>query len=151
MRVVAALLEQEGRYAFILRSNPPFEGRLGLIGGRVEDQEDYDEAIVREIHEETGCQASAERIGTITIHYEGYGSSIHALYRAHTSDAPRTTEPSEGEIVLFTDHEVLSHPKLHAFTKRVVELLIAGEPFTGSASIGPGPEYPIDDFTLETR
>jgi ADP-ribose pyrophosphatase YjhB (NUDIX family) len=150
MRVAASLLGYDGAYAFMIRKNPPFEGQLNLVGGRIEAGEDADHAIVREIREETGCEAQVKRIGTIDIRYDGRDPMPHTFYTAIAQDAPCTCEPSEGEIVLLTIEEALASPKVHPFIRRIIGVILAGEPFTGSARIGPGPEYQVLDFTLGT-
>ena len=147
MRVVSALLGYEGTHAYMIRATPPMEGMMCRIGGKVDGAESLDTAIVCEIREEAGCEAVVERIGSLLITYDGLRPTPHTFYRARTSTTPYTTEPSEGTIILLSIDEALGHPKLHPFTKRVVELLLHNEPFDGSVRIGPGPEYKMLEFT----
>ena len=89
------------------------------------------------------------RIGTIDSHYGGIDPTLHTFDFPVAQDAPSTREPEEGEIILFGIEEALNHPLLHPFTRRIIELLVTREPFTGSARIGPGPEYAVKEYTIE--
>lgn len=61
--VAAAAIEQ-GRVLVVRRTKPPNANRLALPGGRVEPGESLFEAAVRELREETGVEAEAERVMT---------------------------------------------------------------------------------------
>lgn len=61
---VSAALIRDGRILMIRRRNPPNAGQLALPGGKVEVGESLRDAAVRELHEETGVEAFAERILT---------------------------------------------------------------------------------------
>lgn len=60
--VVGAALVREGRVLAARRTHPPVSaGRWELPGGKVEDGESRDAALVREIAEELGCRIVVER------------------------------------------------------------------------------------------
>lgn len=61
---VAAAVVHQGRVLMVQRRNPPNAGMLALPGGRVEPGEPLLEAALRELHEETGIIADAERVLT---------------------------------------------------------------------------------------
>ena len=59
--VVGAALVREGRLLAARRTTPPeAAGRWELPGGKVDPGETADEAVVREIAEELGCEVSLE-------------------------------------------------------------------------------------------
>ncbi|MGQ4879825.1 NUDIX hydrolase [Billgrantia sp. LNSP4103-1] len=60
----AAALVHRGRLLTVRRRYPPNAGLLALPGGKVEAGEPLLEAAVRELHEETGVLAEAERVLT---------------------------------------------------------------------------------------
>jgi 8-oxo-dGTP diphosphatase len=59
---VDAVLVRDGRILLVRRGRPPFEGMHALPGGFVEAGETVEQAVVREVREETGLQAPVERI-----------------------------------------------------------------------------------------
>lgn len=55
IRCVGAIIHDlDGRLLLVRRANPPAAGTWSLPGGRVEQGEDDDAAVVREVLEETG-------------------------------------------------------------------------------------------------
>jgi ADP-ribose pyrophosphatase YjhB (NUDIX family) len=58
MRVIpcvgAVVLDDEGRLLLVRRARPPGEGLWSLPGGRIEPGESAEEALAREVAEETG-------------------------------------------------------------------------------------------------
>ncbi len=63
--VVGAALIRDGRVLASRRTGPPrLAGMWEFAGGKVEDGESDEDALVRELREELGCEASiGERIG----------------------------------------------------------------------------------------
>lgn len=59
--VGAVILDEDGRLCVIQRGKAPAQGRWSLPGGRVEAGESDEEAIVREVLEETGLRVSIDR------------------------------------------------------------------------------------------
>lgn len=55
---------KDGAVLLVRRRNPPDAGRWGFPGGKVESGESIHQAAVRELYEETGLQAIAERTFT---------------------------------------------------------------------------------------
>lgn len=61
---VIATLFRDGQVLLVRRANPPDVGRWGFPGGKVELGESIMDAAIRELHEETGIQATAQQVFT---------------------------------------------------------------------------------------
>lgn len=64
-----ALIRDGDRLLLVQRATPPLQGYWGLPGGRVELGETVEQALLREVQEETGLQVAVER-------YLGYIDAI---------------------------------------------------------------------------
>lgn len=72
--VGAVVFDDDGRLLLIRRGNPPAQGQWSLPGGRVESGERSEEAVVRELQEETGLIGAVERhVGAIRRDAPGGG------------------------------------------------------------------------------
>ena len=64
--VGAVVFDAEGRLLLVQRANPPAQGRWSLPGGRVEPGEQAQDAVRREVREETGLDVEVIReVGTV--------------------------------------------------------------------------------------
>lgn len=79
--VACLLRDAEGRYLFVRRAKDPARGTLDLAGGFVDPMETVEEAVRREIREETGLEVS--RISYLTSRPNVYPFSGIDVY---TSD-----------------------------------------------------------------
>jgi 8-oxo-dGTP diphosphatase len=59
--VGAIVVDDAGQFLLIRRANPPAQGQWSLPGGRVEPGEDWRDAVVRELLEETGVRGQVDR------------------------------------------------------------------------------------------
>lgn len=57
--------EDSGRILLVERGKPPLEGLWSLPGGLVETGERLEDAVVREVWEETGLRVTAESMATV--------------------------------------------------------------------------------------
>lgn len=74
---VDALVVRDGKILLVRRGRPPFEGMHALPGGFVEAGETVEQAVVREVREETGLQTTVAGIA-------GVYSDPHRDPRGHT-------------------------------------------------------------------
>jgi ADP-ribose pyrophosphatase YjhB (NUDIX family) len=64
--VGAVVRDGRGRLLLVRRANPPAQGRWSIPGGRVESDESHEEAVIRELTEETGLKGRVVReVGSI--------------------------------------------------------------------------------------
>jgi ADP-ribose pyrophosphatase YjhB (NUDIX family) len=58
--------DADARLLLVRRANPPAQGRWSIPGGRVEAGESHEDAVIRELAEETGISGRVVReVGTI--------------------------------------------------------------------------------------
>lgn len=74
---VSIALVDRDRVLLVMRGRAPSKGLYAFPGGRVEDGESLEEAVRRELFEETGLAAEAvEPMETLLIEREGAGSAF---------------------------------------------------------------------------
>ncbi|WP_062443051.1 NUDIX hydrolase [Herbidospora daliensis] len=107
MRCVGAIIrDTEGRLLLIQRGHPPSEGLWSLPGGRVEEGETDDDALRREIREETGLDIQVGALaGTIVIgFYEIFD------YHAHVTGGDLRPGDDAAAAVWATDDDLVRLP-----------------------------------------
>ena len=92
--VGAVVVDRAGRVLLVRRARPPGLGDWTIPGGRLESGETHAQAIVREVHEETGLRAHVLcRLGVVVIAREGHAYAIHEHLLVPLDDA----EPAAGD------------------------------------------------------
>jgi len=83
--VVVALIEREGKVLLGKRANKPYQNKWDLPGGRVNPRELLEDAIKREVHEETNLTISNLKLDR-AYHYPGNEGSpaIFLLYQVNS-------------------------------------------------------------------
>lgn len=76
--VGAVIHDGSGRLLLVRRAHAPAEGRWSLPGGRVEDGERHEAALVREVAEETGLRVSVGRL-VGTVERDGPGEVVYVI------------------------------------------------------------------------
>jgi 8-oxo-dGTP diphosphatase len=76
--VGAVVLRSDGRVLVVRRGKAPSKGSWTLPGGRVEPGETREQAIEREVRQETGLEVrAAVEVAVVPIDREGYAYDIH--------------------------------------------------------------------------
>lgn len=69
MRVVGCFLEYDGKFLLLKRlSHKPEGDTWGLPAGKVEQDESDEEAVIRELFEETGYRATASELNLLGVY-----------------------------------------------------------------------------------
>lgn len=103
--VAGFMFEDEGVW-LVLKNRPEWQaGKLNGIGGHIEHGEHADKAMVREFHEETGCQTS-ESDWTCFAVLRGVDYEVfffHARFDRWTMLRPRTMESEAIALIRLAD------------------------------------------------
>lgn len=111
--IVITILSYGGRYLFIRRRNPPYEGLWSMVGGKVNIGEHINEAAVREILEETGASK------VVNYYYRGMVSerlidadntllSHFLIFVGHALIDNFSEHHREGDLKLFSLEEIVT-------------------------------------------
>jgi ADP-ribose pyrophosphatase YjhB (NUDIX family) len=73
---VAAVLSKEGRFLLVKRAIEPARGEWSLPGGFIECGETVEQALVREVQEETGIHCAAGRVLEVASVIGGYYGDV---------------------------------------------------------------------------
>lgn len=77
---VAVIVDDQGRLLMLRRAKKPGKGTLGLPGGFCEIKETIEEAVAREVREETNLEVSVEKyLFSRPNDYEYKGIDLHPL------------------------------------------------------------------------
>lgn len=131
LAVRVLLKDQQNRILFIRRSkesktNP---GKWEFPGGKVDDGETFDEALIREVFEETGLKISLNDPIGVAKQYLPHINAVHLIM---------TGEIEDGDLVLSHEHddfkwvlkEDLETIELADWIKPVLEILIQKDNIT---------------------
>ncbi|MGH8039146.1 MAG: NUDIX domain-containing protein [Stenotrophomonas sp.] len=66
----AVIQRADGAVLLVKRGRQPEQGHWGLPGGKVDFMEKVEDAVMREVLEETGLQVSIERLLCVVDHFE---------------------------------------------------------------------------------
>jgi len=94
---VDGIITFEGNFLLLKRNNPPVKGEWWVPGGRVRKGESLEEAVSREVFEETGLECEIIRqVGVINLVFpECHTISIYYLVEAKNSNVKLNEEHSD--------------------------------------------------------
>jgi len=123
----SGLVVHAGNVLLVRRAYPPYEGKWALPGGAVEFWERLEEAVKREVLEETGVEVKPLKVhGIYEIMVEEKGRKYHFVVLCFLCDYLRG-EPKPGtdasEVKWFGLGEVLSAELTPSTAKAIKELL----------------------------
>jgi len=101
---VNGIIIYEGKILLIKRNKEPFKGHWSLVGGKVEE-EMPEEAMLREVKEETGLDCSVKKLSGIFYEKVIKEDERHYLLFIYILEAPskEVTECDEGELRWFDE------------------------------------------------
>ncbi|MBI4505903.1 MAG: NUDIX hydrolase [Chloroflexi bacterium] len=130
---VGGVVRRHGRVLLVRRAQEPGRGRWTIPGGFVETDEPFDQAVEREVAEETGIEARVVGVLGVRHRVTPDGSDLYVVFRLQPVD--RLVEPhaDSGEVDaagFYTYDEMRSLPNLAEFTRQIVRVALAGrQPF----------------------
>lgn len=96
------LVEQQGRFLFLVRGKEPSKGLLGLPGGFVDPGESVEQALAREVAEEIGgAFDQVEFLASFPNRYPFAGVEYHTCdlyFRARLASDPGLLRAEAGEV-----------------------------------------------------
>jgi ADP-ribose pyrophosphatase YjhB (NUDIX family) len=109
--IVITILECKGRYLFIQRKNPPYEGLWSLVGGKVNVGEHITSGAIREVMEETGTTDVYDYdyrgfVSERLVDADGTLLAQFLIFIGHASLPDFKQNHREGNLALFTLDEL---------------------------------------------
>lgn len=121
MRAVGCFLEFDNRFVILLRAAHKPEGNTwGLPSGKVEDGESDEQAMLRELEEETGYAAHPDqlrKLGSFTFHTAGGEPFEYVTFRIK-ADQPHDVRL---EHLSHTDHKWVTGEECYARTDLITD------------------------------
>ena len=146
---VGAVVVNRGRVLLIKRASGAKAGWWAIPGGYVEPDETIDQAVSRELYEETGLRA--EILGLVAvrhrIHASGCDNSAYFIFLMESAEMSFELEPEEvSDADFFSLDEINELPMLLPLCKRVAIQALLGE--LKSLQQSTFPDYPPDKYML---
>ncbi len=108
LRVVAAVIEHEGKYFVTQRCKGEHAGKWEFPGGKIEPGETAEEALHREIREELEIEVGIERyLMTVEYDYPAFHLSMDCFLCHFGDGTPRLMAASAGEWVSGAEMQAL--------------------------------------------
>lgn len=100
---VAAILQREGRVLLVKRNIEPGLGRWGLPGGFIEEDENAEQAVIREVEEETGLVCRPHLLLDVhSMRSVVYGPILVLCYSAEILDGRVRAGGDAAEVQFFS-------------------------------------------------
>lgn len=116
VNIVASPVIYKDEFLFIKRTKKPYVGLYSMIGGEIEFGEDIEEAIVREVMEESGLKVDFVNIRGNVIEHIHTGAEVtdhFVIWICETqARSPDAKTQTAGEVRWFTKGEFRSNKRL---------------------------------------
>src|SRR5262245_34858021 len=144
--VLLPVRDPEGQLGLVVvrRDIEPFRGELALPGGFIETGESWQEALVRELREETGFVTDAADVALFDVHssFNGRSLLIFGTLPALPAETLPASAPTEEvtEWVVLTDAQELAFP---THTQAMADFFAGGarQASTGAPATGVGADF----------
>lgn len=126
---VGGLVIEDGRVLLIQRAQNPGRGRWTIPGGYVENDEPCDEAVVREVLEETGLETAIERLLAIRHRVTSTDSNVYLVFKLHRIGGELRPDLDPEEIAqagFYTEAEMDKLGNLADFSRELVRIDLYG-------------------------
>ncbi|EKQ51950.1 MAG: ADP-ribose pyrophosphatase [Methanobacterium sp. Maddingley MBC34] len=109
LTVDAVITDLDGRIIFIRRKNPPYKGSWAFPGGFVEYGETVEEAVIREVREETGVKIKIQELLGVYSDpgRDPRGHMITVCFLANKTEGELKADTDAVEVSCFTADEAL--------------------------------------------
>lgn len=108
--VVGCVVLKNGKYLLVQENQPKVRGLWGIPGGHVDKGETLEQAAIREVKEETGCDVLIER--NIAIYHPEANKTIKHAYLSRLVSDTLAIDHDEILDVQWFDFETIRH--MHA-------------------------------------
>jgi ADP-ribose pyrophosphatase YjhB (NUDIX family) len=111
-KVAIAIVINKGKYIFQIRKKEPYRNFLGLLGGKLLQKETMDEAIEREIYEESNLQCEKlKQISVVTEHISELNDKRRVDLFVYEVKAKGLMKNNlrEGDLVALTKSQILKN------------------------------------------
>ena len=122
---VGGLVVRGDRVLLIQRAQTPGKGRWTIPGGYVEHDEVMDQAVVREVYEETGIETEVERLYAVRQRVTPTDSNVYFVFKLRQTGGEVSTdqnpEPEEiAQVGFYSIQEMDKLPNLADFTRHLI-------------------------------
>lgn len=93
--LVAAYICVGEEILWIKRGIPPAVGKWAMPGGFMENDETPEDAVCREIREETGIEIPVDQMIPVSVSTILHMAQTHLVFRCHLEEKPQTTQTEE--------------------------------------------------------
>lgn len=122
---VGGLVVIEDRVLLIQRAQNPGKGRWTIPGGYVENDEPCDEAVVREVAEETGIETAVDHLFAVRHRVTSADSNVYLVFKLRPVGGALTSDfdPEEiAQVGFYSEAEMENLSNLAEFTRELIRI-----------------------------
>jgi len=123
---VGGVVIREGRALLIRRGQEPRRGWWQIPGGYCEHDEPIDEAVVREVYEETGIRARVENVLGLRHSLGAPSANVYVIFRLTPLEGePRADGDEITGVGFFSPAEIAGMEKVQSLSKWAIRAALA--------------------------